>query len=89
MKPTPESDPGAPRTFDFRDLAPPGPLVRSLEEANRLAPGGVIVVRTRFCPSFLMEELERRGLRHLSREAGEMDWTTEIRRPAEEAEGAS
>jgi len=87
MNPNPAPD--APRTFDFRDLSPPDPLVRSLEEAIRLDPGDVIVVRTRFCPSFLLEELERRGLAHVSREVGEMDWTTEIRRPADETEDAS
>jgi len=63
-----ETAPGAPareRTvLDVRGLEPPQPLVRVLEEIDRLGPGAELEVHHERRPMFLYPQLDERGLIH-------------------------
>ena len=50
--------------LDVRGLEPPQPMVRVLEEVDRLAPGEELEVRHDRRPIFLYPQLEERGLVH-------------------------
>ena len=50
--------------LDVRGLEPPQPMVRVLEEADRLAPGDELEVRHDRRPIFLYPQLDERGLVH-------------------------
>ncbi len=68
--PTPETSREAPpagggrRVLDVRGLEPPQPMLRVLEEVERLAPGAELEVRHDRRPLFLYPQLEDRGFRH-------------------------
>ena len=64
--------------FDLRGLAAPEPMIRILEEYERLAPGGEIRAVTERRPVFLFPELEARGARYMSEERGDGAWTTRV-----------
>lgn len=49
---------------DVRDLEPPQPMVRVLEEADRLAAGAELEVRHDRRPLFLYPQLDERGFVH-------------------------
>ncbi|HZP36363.1 MAG TPA: DUF2249 domain-containing protein [Methylomirabilota bacterium] len=55
---------GGRRVLDVRGLEPPQPMLRVLEEAERLAPGAELEVRHDRRPLFLYPQLEDRGFRH-------------------------
>lgn len=50
--------------LDVRGLEPPQPMVRVLEEVDRLAPGEELEVRHDRRPIFLYPQLDERGLVH-------------------------
>jgi uncharacterized protein (DUF2249 family) len=50
--------------LDVRDLEPPQPMVRVLEEAERLGPGDELEVRHERRPVFLYPQLDERGFVH-------------------------
>jgi uncharacterized protein (DUF2249 family) len=50
--------------LDVRGLEPPQPMVRVLEAAERLAPGGELEVRHDRRPTFLYPQLDERGFVH-------------------------
>ena len=52
------------RVLDVRGLEPPQPMVRVLEEIDRLAPGTRLEVHHDRRPLFLYPQLEDRGFRH-------------------------
>lgn len=54
----------APRVLDVRGLEPPQPMVRVLEEIDRLAPGAELEVRHDRRPTFLYPQLDERGFAH-------------------------
>jgi uncharacterized protein (DUF2249 family) len=62
----PEPAPAAGRcvVLDVRDLEPPQPMVRVLEEAERLGPGDELEVRHERRPVFLYPQLDERGFVH-------------------------
>jgi uncharacterized protein (DUF2249 family) len=68
--PSPDAVREAPRTtsgrhvLDVRGLEPPQPMLRVLEEVERLGPGGELEVRHDRRPLFLYPQLEDRGFRH-------------------------
>lgn len=49
---------------DLRDLPAPEPMLRALEIADALAPGGQACVLTPMFPAPLFDALDARGLRH-------------------------
>ena len=55
---------GGPRVVDVRGLEPPQPMVRVLEEIERLGPGARLEVHHDRRPLFLYPQLEDRGFRH-------------------------
>jgi uncharacterized protein (DUF2249 family) len=50
--------------LDVRDLEPPQPMMRVLEEADRLGPGDELEVRHVRRPMFLYPQLDERGFVH-------------------------
>ena len=54
--------PPPPLLLDLRGLEPPQPMLRVLEEVEKLPDGGAIVALTRFRPVHLLEILEERGV---------------------------
>ena len=72
---------GSPRVLDVRGLEPPQPMVRVLEEVERLSPGGELEVRHDRRPVFLYPQLEARGLVHETDEPEPGIVRIRIRRP--------
>jgi uncharacterized protein (DUF2249 family) len=63
--PTSESRTAVSRgVLDVRGLEPPEPMVRILEEVDRLAPGDELEVRHERRPMFLYPQLDERGYLH-------------------------
>lgn len=56
-----EPDQGMADPLDFRELPPPMPMIRSLDAARSLAPGGSQVVLTPFWPLPLFSSLSDAG----------------------------
>lgn len=54
--------------LDVRGLEPPEPMVRVLEEVDRLGPGGELEVHHDRRPTFLYPQLDERGLTHVTDE---------------------
>jgi uncharacterized protein (DUF2249 family) len=54
----------APAVLDVRGLEPPLPMVRVLEQLDRLPPGGVLRVLHQRRPMFLYPQLDDRGFTH-------------------------
>jgi uncharacterized protein (DUF2249 family) len=52
------------RVLDVRGLEPPQPMVRVLQEIDRLGPGGALEVRHDRRPVFLYPQLDDRGFAH-------------------------
>lgn len=71
-----------PVLLDLRDLEPPQPMMRVLEEIDVLPGGGVIVALTRFHPVHLLEILEQRGFEAESAEQTDGSHETIIQRRA-------
>lgn len=67
-------------TLDLRGLPPPEPMIRILEEFERIAPGGRLRAITERRPVFLFPELEARGARFTSEESDDGRWITRITR---------
>ncbi len=57
-----ETDPGVAVPLDLRELPPPLPMMRSLDVARSLAPGGSQVVLTPLWPLPLFSALSDAGL---------------------------
>jgi len=57
-------EPGRRTVLDVRALEPPQPMVRVLEEAERLGPGDELEVRHERRPVFLYPQLDERGFVH-------------------------
>jgi uncharacterized protein (DUF2249 family) len=57
-------EPGRRTVLDVRALEPPQPMVRVLEEAERLGPGDELEVRHERRPVFLYPQLDERGFAH-------------------------
>lgn len=72
---------GSRRVLDVRGLEPPEPMVRVLEEVERLSPGAVLEVRHDRRPMFLYPQLEARGLVHETDESEPGIVRIRIRRP--------
>ncbi len=86
--PTPAPSTAAPadaagplRVLDVRGLEPPEPMVRVLEEAERLGPGALLEVRHDRRPTFLYPQLDERGLAHETDEPEPGLVRIRIRRP--------
>jgi uncharacterized protein (DUF2249 family) len=62
--PPPASPAGRRVVLDVRGLEPPQPMVRVLEEIDRLGPGGELEVRHDRRPMFLYPQLDERGFIH-------------------------
>jgi uncharacterized protein (DUF2249 family) len=62
--PAPAAAAGRHTVLDVRDLEPPQPMVRVLEEADRLGPGDELEVRHGRRPVFLYPQLDERGFVH-------------------------
>lgn len=76
--------------LDVSDLEPPEPLVRALDEAERLAPGTYLRMCHRREPCLLYGNLEARGFEHETRTGAETACEVFIwRRDDPEAEGAA
>jgi len=52
------------RVLDVRGLEPPEPMVRILDEVERLGPGALLEVRHERRPTFLYPQLDERGFAH-------------------------
>ncbi len=61
---TPASDAGRRIVLDVRGLEPPQPMVRVLEEMDRLGPSAELEVHHDRRPMFLYPQLEERGFTH-------------------------
>jgi TusA-related sulfurtransferase len=66
-------------TVDARGLEPPQPLVRILEAASQLAPGGELVAKTDRRPMHLLPLLEERGFLTQSEEQPDGSFVTHVR----------
>jgi len=55
---------GRPVQLDVRGLEPPQPMIRVLEEAERLGPGAELEVHHDRRPTFLYPQLDERGFVH-------------------------
>ena len=64
--------------LDLRDLPPPEPLQRALEAVMALAPGAKLIVRTRFRPAHLLDQLDARQCGHDSIALADGSWDTTI-----------
>jgi uncharacterized protein (DUF2249 family) len=62
--PSPATSSGRRTVLDVRGLEPPQPMVRVLEEIDRLGPGAELEVHHDRRPMFLYPQLEERGFTH-------------------------
>ncbi len=69
---------GKRREVDARELEPPGPLQAALEAVAGLGRDEMLVLRTRFRPVHLFEELDGHGFDWETEEAGPQHWITHI-----------
>ncbi len=67
-----------PREVDARALEPPGPLQAALQAVAELGRGETLILRTRFRPVHLFEELDGEGFDWETEEAAPQHWITHI-----------
>lgn len=69
---------GSERVLDVRDLEPPEPLQRALEALPALGRHETLLVRTRFRPAHLIDQLGARGFEHEAVFLGDAGWETAV-----------